>query len=108
MILVQHFCHYFLHLGLPIFVARYGFPQQWRKTVLLLWATMLIDIDHLWANPVFDPCRCSVGYHTFHTWPFVITYCAMLFFPKTRIIGIGLVLHILTDIIDCQFIMRIY
>ena len=25
--------------------------------------TMLIDLDHLLANPVFDPDRCSINFH---------------------------------------------
>lgn len=63
---------------------------------------MLIDIDHLWAQPIYDPSRCSVGFHTFHTWPFILLYIVLTFWPKTRLIGWGLVLHLLTDTVDCM------
>lgn len=102
MIIVQFIIHYSLHLLLPVAVAKKWFADYCLKATLILWSTMIIDIDHLWANPVFDSCRCSVGFHTFHTWPFVMVYILLCFYPKTRLIGLGLTMHILTDLIDCQ------
>lgn len=64
-------------------------------------ATMLIDLDHLFANPVFDPHRCSINFHFLHTYPALAVYLLMLFFKKTRIAGTGLVFHLITDGIDC-------
>ena len=62
---------------------------------------MLIDVDHLLAKPIFDPDRCSVGFHLLHSyWAFGI-YIVMLFFKKTRVVGIGFTLHIITDALDC-------
>lgn len=63
--------------------------------------TMLIDLDHLLATPIYDPERCSINFHPLHTYYAGMVYLLFLFFKKTRIIGIGLVLHLLTDLIDC-------
>jgi len=62
---------------------------------------MLIDVDHLLANPIFDPNRCSINFHPLHTYWALAIYVAMLFFRKTRIVGVGLVFHLITDFIDC-------
>ncbi len=68
--------------------------------------TMLVDADHLLAIPIFDPCRCSVGFHPLHSYPAITVYMILLIWPKTRLVGIGLLLHMLTDSIDCLFIMK--
>lgn len=64
-------------------------------------ATMLIDLDHLLVNPIFDADRCSINFHPLHTYYMLVVYIALLFFKKTRIIGIGILLHLLADFIDC-------
>jgi hypothetical protein len=105
MVLIKFIIHYSLHFVLPIFIAKKWYNEQWIKSILMLWSTMIIDIDHVWAIPIFDACRCSVGFHTFHTMPFISLYIFLCFIPKIRIIGIGLILHIITDMIDCQLSM---
>ncbi len=65
-------------------------------------ATMLIDLDHLLANPIYDATRCSIGFHPLHTLFPIIIYLVACFIPKTRYIGIGLIIHMLLDSIDCQ------
>ncbi len=62
---------------------------------------MLVDLDHLIANPIFDPHRCSVGFHPLHSFPMPFVYLILFFIPKTRIIGLGLVWHMITDTLDC-------
>ncbi len=62
---------------------------------------MLVDLDHLFADPVFDPSRCSIGFHTLHSYTAILIYVLLLWHPKTRIVGIGLLLHMATDAIDC-------
>jgi len=64
-------------------------------------AAMVIDLDHLFADPVFAADRCSVGFHPLHTWPAIVVYCVLVTVPRTRIIGIGLLIHILLDGLDC-------
>ena len=65
--------------------------------------TMAIDLDHLLAIPVFEPGRCSIGFHPLHTWPAMLLYIGMLVYPnKTlRALAVGLLFHMLTDFIDC-------
>ena len=66
-------------------------------------ATMLIDLDHLLATPIFDPNRCSIGFHPLHSYYAIAVYIGLLFYKKTRIIAIGLLLHMLTDFQDCMW-----
>lgn len=63
--------------------------------------TMLVDLDHLLANPIFDPSRCSIGFHPLHSYYAIAVYFILLLFPKSRIIAVGLLFHMLTDYIDC-------
>lgn len=65
--------------------------------------TMVVDIDHLFANPIYDPNRCSIGFHPLHQPLPIAIYFVACFYPKTRLIGIGLVIHMVLDGIDCQF-----
>lgn len=66
-------------------------------------ATMLVDLDHLLATPIFNPMRCSIGFHPFHRVPVIALYGLMLFIPNkyVKLIGLGLLLHMLADWSDC-------
>lgn len=99
---LREIVHYFLHLIFPIIIARIFFKDNWRKTYFLLLATMLVDVDHLWAVPIFDPNRGSIGFHTFHTYPMVALYFlgAIFLQGNYRILALGLVLHMITDFQD--------
>ncbi len=101
--ILQNIVHYFLHLIFPGIIAYIFFREEWKKAWLIMLLTMLIDVDHLLANPIFDPNRCSIGFHPLHSYPAIIIYILLLFVPnkKVRIAAIGLVLHILTDAQDC-------
>lgn len=67
-------------------------------------ATMLVDLDHLLADSVFQSDRCSIGFHPLHTFYAIAIYVVMLFFKHPwRIIGIGLLFHMFTDTLDCFF-----
>lgn len=65
---------------------------------------MLVDLDHLIATPVFDPCRCSVGFHPLQSYIAIVIYVLMLLHPKLKIVAIGLLMHIAADSIDCLLI----
>ncbi|MEW7291362.1 DUF6122 family protein [Aquimarina sp. 2304DJ70-9] len=93
--------HYGLHFIIPLIIALLFYPKQWKKVYLTFLGAMLIDLDHLLANPIFDPNRCSIGFHLLHSYYAIIVYGFMLFFPKIRIFGIALLWHIITDQIDC-------
>jgi hypothetical protein len=101
--MLQSFIHYFLHLGFPFFIAYGFFRNDWKKVYLILLATMLVDLDHLVADPIFQANRCSINYHPLHTYYAMIGYFVLLFFSKPfNIIGIGLLFHMFTDLTDCM------
>jgi len=93
--------HYGLHFLAPGVIAWVFFRKNWKKAWLIMLATMLIDLDHLLANPIFDPNRCSIGFHYLHSYIAIGCYFVLFFFARTRIIAIGLLLHIATDFQDC-------
>lgn len=102
---MEHFAtamlHIVLHFLMPVVVALIFYRQQLGKACLIMFATMLVDLDHLMADPIYDPNRCSIGFHPLHTYPAIVIYLLMVFWPKTRLFGIGLVLHMALDYIDC-------
>jgi len=102
--MLQFIVHYFLHLIFPVIIAWFFFKEQWIKVYFILLLTMVVDLDHLLANPIFDPERCSLGFHFLHSYIAIGFYALGLFFKKTRVIAIGLLLHMATDGIDCIWI----
>jgi hypothetical protein len=99
---MQTFIHYFLHFGFPLVIALGFFRKDWKRVYLILIATMLVDLDHIVANPIFQANRCSINFHPLHTYFAMVVYVILLFFRKPfNIIGIGLLCHMLTDLIDC-------
>lgn len=69
-------------------------------------ATMLVDLDHLLAYPnIFDPSRCSIGFHPLHSYYAIGLYFVLFLFPKWRIIAVGLLFHMLTDYVDCMWMI---
>ena len=93
--------HIVLHFAIPGIVAFIFFRKKWWQSWLTLAATMLVDLDHLLATPVFDPNRCSIGFHPLHSYVAILIYFLLLFFPKTKIAGLGLLIHMLLDFIEC-------
>lgn len=93
--------HMLLHLALPAAIAGTAYRKTFLKAWLIMMATMLIDLDHLFADPFYDPDRCSIGFHPLHQYPVVALYALMMLWPKTRLIGIGLVVHMFLDGVDC-------
>lgn len=98
---MQSIVHYGIHLGLPLIIALVFFKSQWWKAYLIMLLTMLIDLDHLLANPIFDPNRCSINFHPLHSYYAMGVYVILLFPNKTRLLGIGFMTHILADSADC-------
>ena len=96
--------HYGLHFLVPGLLAFLFFRKNWKQVWLLFILTMLIDLDHLIADPIFDPNRCSINFHPLHTYVAGIVYILFLFIKKTRVIGLGLVLHLITDWLDCLWL----
>ena len=96
--------HYGLHFLVPGLIAYIFFRHHWKTVWVIMIATMLIDLDHLFATPIFDSNRCSINFHPLHTYYAIVVYAFLLLPKKTRIITLGLLLHILTDSIDCLWL----
>ena len=98
----------FLHYG-SHFIAIGGIAyaldkKQWKKYWLILALTMLVDLDHLLASPIFDPNRCSINFHPLHSYYAIAVYALGLVLSKKKWIQavfIGLLFHMLTDWVDC-------
>lgn len=99
---LREIVHYTLHFLFPIVLAKIFWPAQWKKAYLLMLATMLVDVDHVFANPLFDPNRNSIGYHPLHTYPMIALYFLGTIFLKGswKIIAAGLLFHMFTDFQD--------
>ena len=98
---IRPLLHIALHILAPLAVAVIFFRRRWCRAWLIMLAGWLIDVDHLLADPVYDPGRCSVSTHILHRWPAQILYLLLAIVPKTRLVGLGLVIHILLDALDC-------
>lgn len=100
---VRHNLHYGLHLLAPFLLARLFWGANWRQAGLIMLGTMLIDVDHLLADPIFDPSRCSIGFHPLHTGWAAALYAAMLAIPdwRWRAVAAGCLWHLAVDSLDC-------
>ncbi len=94
--------HILLHFLIPVIVVDLFFRQDWKFGYVVMVSTMLIDVDHFLANPVYDPGRCSIGFHPLHGLLPIAFYVFLCFIPKLRYIGIGLVIHMVLDSLVCQ------
>ncbi|MAP53489.1 DUF6122 family protein [Altibacter sp.] len=99
--MLQTLLHYSLHFLFPGLLAWIFFRRQWQLAWAIMLATMLVDLDHLLATPIFAEDRCSINFHPLHSYAAIGVYLVLLFFKRTRIIAVGLLLHMLTDGIDC-------
>jgi len=93
--------HALLHVIVPGVLALSFWRQRWWQSWLLLLAALVIDVDHLLAEPIYDPLRCSIGFHPLHTWPALVLYLLLLGHPRTRLLAVGLVIHLGLDAGDC-------
>jgi hypothetical protein len=110
--------HIPLHLLVPLLVAVGVYRSRWRNATLIMIATMVVDADHLLADPIYDPSRCSLGFHPLHTTPALVIYAALFVLPLIvgrkadgqglrptarvlQLMGLGLLIHMALDRIDC-------
>ena len=93
--------HIVLHFLIPAIIAVLFYRKMLLKAWLIMIATMIVDLDHLLANPMYDPNRCSIGFHPLHSYLAVVIYVGLLFVPRLRLIAIGLVIHMALDYTDC-------
>jgi len=101
--MLQSIAHYGCHFLLPLAVALIWFKPKWELAYFIMICGMLIDLDHLLATPIFDPNRCSINFHPLHTCYALGLYILITLYKKTRLIGLGLLIHIIADIVDCSF-----
>lgn len=100
---LQTITHYSLHLVAPGVLAWVFFNEAFLLAWAIMIGTMLVDIDHLWARPIFDAKRCSIGFHVLHSYPAIAVYVLLLFIPNfyVQVIAVGLIFHMYTDWQDC-------
>lgn len=99
----QFAVHYGGHFIAPFLIAALVWRGNWRGAGAVMLAANLIDLDHLLADPVFVPERCSIGFHTLHGWEAALCYALMLIVPRwwARALGLGALWHLLVDAADC-------
>jgi hypothetical protein len=110
--------HIALHFIVPVVVSLLFYKSRWRYAALIMIATMIVDVDHLLADPIYDPNRCSIGFHPLHSIPAIVIYGLLYSIPliygrdaenrefsgRARVIhlaGSGLLIHMALDWIDC-------
>ena len=93
--------HMSLHILIPALVSWFFYCDRWKIVWLIMMLTMLVDLDHLLANPIYDPTRCSIGFHPLHSYLAIAAYLLMCAIPKTRVIAYGLLIHMALDGLYC-------
>ncbi len=115
--------HIAVHVAVPVLLALALYRPQWRGVALILIATIIVDVDHLLADPIYDPERCSIGFHPLHTGPAITVYLVLAVLPLVlrpkmgnrsgtawelrsaarlaHLIGLGLLIHMALDWGDC-------
>ena len=93
--------HLALHFLVPFVVARLAYPERWKSALLIMLLAFAIDLDHLLADPIYDPDRCGIGFHPLHSAWAIVVYVLLLLVPVTQLLGLGLIIHIVLDGIDC-------
>jgi hypothetical protein len=100
-VLFRPIIHIVLHLLVPAAVARAACPHRWKIAWRIMVLTLVVDLDHLLATPIYDPSRCSIGFHPLHSLPAIGIYAAALLVPVLRVAAAGLLVHMGLDLIDC-------
>ena len=89
--MMQIFIHYSLHFIFPLLIAFVFFRKDWKKVSLIMLSTMMVNIDYLISNPIYQEYRCSINFHPLHKYYDIVLYMIMIFLRRPfNIIGIGL------------------
>jgi len=99
--------HYGGHWLAPFLIAAILWRERWRIAGLVIASANLIDLDHLVADPIFDPNRCSIGFHLLHGWEAAAVFALMLLVPRwwVRAFAIGALWHLAVDYGDCRMML---
>ena len=87
---------------MPAVLVGLCFRGRWQLAYAVMMATMLVDLDHLLAEPVYQLNRCSIGFHPLHDLPLIGIYLFLCGPRRTRLLGLGLTIHMALDSLDCQ------
>lgn len=98
--------HLLLHVAVPGLVAVIAYRQRWLRAWSIMVSTMLVDLDHLLADPIYDPGRCGIGFHPLHSYPAIAGYAVLSLVPRARLIAVGLLLHMALDALDCVWLRQ--
>lgn len=121
--MTQFLIHYSGHFILPAFIIiglQKGLKIQTPKRYSIFFVLMgnLIDLDHLFATPIFQNNRCSIDFHWLHLKEFFYIYFVLfilcLFFLKiiqsssnilfySAAFFLGAWIHLFIDWQDCQW-----
>ncbi len=93
--------HLVAHFLVPAAIAAIFFRDRFWRVWLVLCLTMLVDVDHLLADPVYDPGRCSIGFHPLHSYVMIVIYGLATLITPLRLVAIGLLTHMFLDGVDC-------
>lgn len=120
--------HIAVHFAVPALVGLAFYRPEWLGVTVTLLGTMIVDVDHLLADPIYDPERCSIGFHPLHNGPAIAVYCLLAALPLAwtrkvarsttkmskanpqslptalrvvHLIGLGLLIHMALDLSDC-------
>ena len=96
--------HMIFHFLVPFMVAKAAWKENWLRPFMIMVLTMAVDLDHLLADPIFDPNRCGLGFHPLHSWPAIAVYLVAIFSSRLRIVALGLLIHMGLDGADCLWI----
>ena len=97
--------HIIFHFLIPIIIPYLLQMKNKLKTIIILCSTIVIDLDHFLADPIYDPNRTSIGFHPLHSYYAIAIYFVLLYFPRIRLFAIGLLIHISLDYIDSLFMV---
>ena len=104
MLPIRSLIHMGLHIVAPGVMAWLFWRPTWRRAWLVMVLTMIVDMDHLLVAPIFDAHRCGIGFHPLHSWWAIGVYLGSTLVPRTRLLGVGLVIHMALDAVDCAWI----
>lgn len=104
--MLRFFVHYGIHFLVPVAIGLIFFKENRLAVITILLAGILIDVDHLVANPIFYSERCSIGFHPFHSNWAIALYTVLFFFKRTRVFGLALLIHIFADAMDCYLLLQ--
>ena len=102
-VLERTLVHNFLHFLISALATWIFYRKDWISSYIFLMLTMMVDLDHLIADPIFDPQRCSIGFHPLHSEIAITIFALMLIHKKLRIFGFGLLIHMSLDGLDCAW-----